>query len=453
VSTGLTTVNFSLTNTAGAATQMAVNAGTTPQSATINTAFANALAVTIKDALNNPVSGVNVTFTAPGSGASGKFSNNTQTITVATDASGISSAPFTANTTAGGPYTVTAASTGLTTVNFSLTNTAGTPGSMTANAGTTPQSATVGTAFANPLAVTVKDGSSNPVSGVSVTFTAPASGASGLFSNSTITITVATNASGVASVPFTANGTPGGPYTVTAAASGLTTVNFTLSNLVGAAASMTANAGTTPQSANINTAFANPLAVTILDSISNPVPGVNVMFTAPSSGASGLFSNSTTTITVATNASGVASAPFTANGSAGGPYTVTAQASGLTTVNFSLTNVSVGCGPPTNVTSALTAVASGFHINLPNGHYQQTITLTNNSGSDVNNLLFVLDSLTNATLTSPAGVTSCAVPAGSPYLSVGTITNGSTTFVKLDFVKQPGTITYTMRLLAGAGNP
>src|SRR5260370_37123697 len=84
----------------------------TMQSATINTAFANALAVTVKDAGNNPVSGVNVTFTAPGSGASGVFSNSTATIIVATNGSGVASAPFTANATAGGPYTVTAAAAG-----------------------------------------------------------------------------------------------------------------------------------------------------------------------------------------------------------------------------------------------------------------------------------------------------------------------------------------------------
>ncbi len=95
-------------------------------SAAVNTAFANALAVTVKDAEGNPVSGVNVTFMAPGSGPSGVFSNSTATIVVATNASGIASAAFTANATAGGPYNVTASATGLTTVTFSLTNTGGT---------------------------------------------------------------------------------------------------------------------------------------------------------------------------------------------------------------------------------------------------------------------------------------------------------------------------------------
>src|SRR6202034_3663455 len=220
-------------------------------------------AVTVKDAGSNPVSGVNVTFTAPASGASGTFSNSTATISVMTNASGVASAPFTANATTGGPYTVTAAATGLTTVNFSLTNTVGAPSSMTANAGTTPQSAAINTAFAHALAVTVKDSGSNPVSGVNVTFTAPGSGASGKFSNSTNTIVVATNASGVASAPFTANGTSGGPHNVTAAATGLTTVNFSLTNTAGTPSSMTANAGTTPQSATISTAFTNALAVTV----------------------------------------------------------------------------------------------------------------------------------------------------------------------------------------------
>ena len=105
-----------------------------------------------------------------------------------------------------------------------------TPGSMTANANTTPQSAAINTAFANALAVTVRDAGSNPLSGVNVTFAAPVSGASGIFSNGTATITVATNASGVAAAPFTANSTAGGPYTVTAASTGLTSVNFSLTN-------------------------------------------------------------------------------------------------------------------------------------------------------------------------------------------------------------------------------
>ena len=45
----------------------------------------------------------------------------------------------------------------------------------------TPQSATILTAFAAPFAVVVKDPAGNPISGVTVTFTLPSSGASGIF--------------------------------------------------------------------------------------------------------------------------------------------------------------------------------------------------------------------------------------------------------------------------------
>src|SRR5206468_2915526 len=54
-------------------------------------------------------------------------------------------------------------------------------GSISSTAGT-PQSATVGTAFAQQLQATVLDASNVPINGAGVTFTAPASGASGTFS-------------------------------------------------------------------------------------------------------------------------------------------------------------------------------------------------------------------------------------------------------------------------------
>jgi hypothetical protein len=186
--------------------------------------------VTVRDAGSNPVAGVNVTFTAPGSGASGVFSNSTATITVATNASGVAAAPFTANAIAGGPYTVTAAASGLTTVNFSLTNTAASAASVTATGGT-PQSAVINTAFASPLQVTVKDLGGNPVAGVTVNFAVPGSGASATLSAAS----AVTNGSGVASVTATANATAGS-YNVTASVVGVATpATFSLTNTAGAA--------------------------------------------------------------------------------------------------------------------------------------------------------------------------------------------------------------------------
>src|SRR5262249_32661068 len=102
--------------------------GGTPQSTAINTAFATALQATVRDASNNPVSGVTVTFTAPGSGASANFSGSL-TATATTNSSGVATASaLTANGTAGS-YTVTGSASGVPTpANYNLTNTGGTSG-------------------------------------------------------------------------------------------------------------------------------------------------------------------------------------------------------------------------------------------------------------------------------------------------------------------------------------
>jgi hypothetical protein len=199
------------------------------QSATVGMAFAAPLVATVTTG-GAPTSGVTVTFTAPNAGASGTFAGGVNTAT--TNASGVAtSATFTANTTAG-VYAVTASVAGASTpASFSLTNTAGAAASITATSGT-PQNAAINTAFAAPLVATVLDSFSNPVSGATVTFTAPTSGASGTFVNGTNTDTETTGGTGAAtSTTFTANGTIGGPYTVAATVPGVATeADFSLTN-------------------------------------------------------------------------------------------------------------------------------------------------------------------------------------------------------------------------------
>jgi uncharacterized protein YbbK (DUF523 family) len=306
--------------------------GGTPQSVTVNKNFANLLTATVQDASANPVSGVLVTFNSPTSGASGIFACGN---TAVTNANGVATSQvFKANTIAG-KYTVTATANALTTSpGFVMTNIAGPPASIAATAGT-PQSAPVTTAFTTNLAATVKDIYGNPVPNNTVTFNAPTSGASGTFAGGVNT--AKTNSAGVATAAvFTAN-TIAGSYTVTAGTGTLTTSpGFALTNLAGAAASITATGGT-PQTAAVNTAFANPLEATVNDSFGNPVAGVTVTFNAPTTGASGTFAGGVNTAT--TNSAGVAtSAVFTANGTAGS-YTVTGKTGTVTTSpGFQLTN-------------------------------------------------------------------------------------------------------------------
>ena len=98
------------------------------QSATVNTAFANPLVVTVSSTNSEPVSGGVVTFTGPGSGASINPASLTASIAGTT-----ASRSVTANATAGGAYNVAATTKGASaTVNCSLTITV-VPPSFTTN--------------------------------------------------------------------------------------------------------------------------------------------------------------------------------------------------------------------------------------------------------------------------------------------------------------------------------
>jgi parallel beta-helix repeat protein len=195
--------------------------GSTPQPAAVGKAFKNPLAVMVT--ANNPVEPVDggvIRFAAPPTGASASLSAATATITG-------SQASVTAIAgTIAGSYSVTAAAAGVTTpARFKLTNTPGAASSIAVVSGS-GQAARVSTGFAHPLVAVVEDAYGNPVPGVSVAFTAPASGASATLIGSPAT----TGADGQARVTATA-GTVAGSYTVTASVANVTTAaGFTLTN-------------------------------------------------------------------------------------------------------------------------------------------------------------------------------------------------------------------------------
>src|SRR4029079_5302890 len=79
------------------------------------------------------------------------------------------------------------------------------------------QSTPINIFFAVPVVAAVRSPFGEPLSGVVVTFSAPASGASGAFPGNVTSVSVTTNAAGFATAPtFTANSVVGGPYNVIA---------------------------------------------------------------------------------------------------------------------------------------------------------------------------------------------------------------------------------------------
>jgi hypothetical protein len=108
--------------------------------------------------------------------------------------------------------------------------------------------------------------------------------------------------------------------------------------------SLTVHAGTA-QSAVVGTNFANALSVLVKDQSGNPLPGAFVQFVAPTSGSFGTFNDPlyefVSTVTIAADSNGVATAPaFEAQGAAGA-FTVNAfiasYPAATTGVGFSLT--------------------------------------------------------------------------------------------------------------------
>jgi hypothetical protein len=150
----------------------------------------------------------------------------------------------------------------------------------------------------------------------------------------------------------------GGDLTHTNSGNGATT--FSTVSVVQVPASVTITAGGT-QNAPINTAFGTALTVVVKDAGGVVIPSQSVTFTAPSSGASGTFSNSSNTITANTNSTtpvGQLSETFTANGTAGGPYSVTAKAGSVSaSPAFMLTNT----GTAATVTNVTSTTANGSY--------------------------------------------------------------------------------------------
>jgi len=307
------------------------------------------------------------------------------------------------------------------------------PASMTAGSGTSPQSAAINTAFGTALSVTVKDAAGNTVSGVSVTFAAPLSGASGTFSNAMSAITVTTNASGLALAgSFTANLLNGGPYYVTASSGSLTAVNFSMTNVIGAATHFSVSA---PPSATSGTSFS--VTVTALDASGNTVTayGGTVHITS-SDGAAALSGNSTL---------GSGTKTFSATLNTVGYQTITAT--DMVSSSITGTSAQILTSPPaaTQLAFATTGSASAGTAG---------IALTDPV------LVWVEDGSGKLVTTSAVTVTLSASPIGGLSSTVSTnAVNGVATFAGLSFAnsanytltaKSPGLVDATTTILVKA---
>lgn len=199
--TGGASVTFTATATAGAATTVAA-ATATDQSAATSSAVAAPPGVRVTDDFGNGKSGVTVTFAVTVGGGS------RSPATVDTDADGLATLTSWTLGASAGLNTLTATAAGLTgsPVTFNANGVATLPTQIVVQSGGSQTGIVAGSASA-AITFRVKDGSNNPVQGVTVNFTADG----GILS----VASAVTNASGDAAVTLTTSALAA-TYTVTA---------------------------------------------------------------------------------------------------------------------------------------------------------------------------------------------------------------------------------------------
>jgi len=385
-------------------TQMALQAGD-GQTGTAGQALAQPLVVVVRDASNAPVAGVTVAWqvTAGGGSLTGATS--------VTNGSGQALIGLTAGTTAGtNNQTVTASVSGLSgsPVSFTASVVAAAAAQVALSSGNN-QTATVGTALAQPIAVIVRDQYNNAKSGVTVNWAAA--------QGSVSAPTSVTDAAGLASIGWTI-GTVAGSNNQAASATvaGLagSPVTFTASGTAGAAATL-AIAGGNNQSATVGSALPTPLAALVTDAYGNGVGGVSVSWTAATGGGS------MAAATTQTGVGGAASNTWTLGSTVGG-QTATASVAGTTpaVVTFSATG---------------TALISNYTITL---RYLTAISPARQAVFDAAAARWasiIVGDVADITINQPAG-TFC----GPTYPAINETIDDVLIFVTLDSIDGPNQI-------------
>jgi hypothetical protein len=305
--------NFSLENSPGAPAN--IKAISIPQSTAIGTSFVSVLVAQVTDVGGNYVNGVTVTFTVPTSGPSASFAGGVNT--AATWFQGQADSPMLTANGVPGTYSVVASVSGITQKATLLLSNTATAAANIAPVSGTPQSAAILQTFSLALVARVTDTGGNPVNGAIVNFLSPGfvTVASGTFANGSFGDPELTNADGLAtSTTFTAN-LKAGTYSVVANAFTGSVASYSMTNIAGPPA-VIAPLNAPIQGAVVGTTFPYGISALVTDAGGNPLTGIPVTFSAPTSGASATFAGGSTYATVTSG--GVATSPrFMANSTPG----------------------------------------------------------------------------------------------------------------------------------------
>ncbi len=279
-----------VTFTAGPVTAAQSTVSAAPASVTANGVATSTVTVTLKDANSNPVSGKTVTL------AKGGGSSTITTVSGTTNASGV--ATFTVSDTVAEATTYTATDT---TDAVTVTQTAAvtfTVGPVTAAQSTvsaSPASIVADGATTSTVTVTLRDATSNPVSGKTVTL------AKGSGSSTITTVLGVTNAAGQATFTVKDTAAEATTYTATDTTDAVTVTQTAVVTFTAGAVSATVSTiSAAPASVLADGVTTSTVTVTAKDAFGNTIAGQTVSL-AQGAGASTISPASATT-----NGSGVA---------------------------------------------------------------------------------------------------------------------------------------------------
>jgi VCBS repeat-containing protein len=304
-------VSFNATAVSGAGAMLVVVGGDN-QTAAVGSAVPESLVVRVTDALSNPVSGVDVSWTVGGGGS-------VSPTTVTSDANGLAATQRVLGN-ASGTQTADASVPGLTPVTFTQTAQPANPTALQLISGDA-QSAPAGTTLTDPLVVRLVDNNGNGVGGKAIAWVLSPGNGSVNPQNST------TDPTGYAQTSWTL-GPGSGDNLVNAVFSGLPSVPFTAKATAGAATKLAFTQA--PVNTSAGSTITPAVKVAIQDAGGNTVTSANgtVTLSIGNNPAGGTLSGTVSVGAV----NGVATFGFLSIVKSGNGYTLSAASSGLTGV-------------------------------------------------------------------------------------------------------------------------
>ncbi len=382
-------VSFTATALTGAGAALQIVKGDN-QTAPVGSAPADSLVVRAVDALDNPVSGIEVHWTVDGGGSISPAS-------VTTDADGLAAAQRVLGNTAG-TQTAQAAADGIAGVTFTSTAVPANPTVLRLVSGD-GQTGSVGNPLAEPLVVRLEDANGNGVGGQPITFVA------GQSAGSVDPINTTTDPSGLASTTWTLGQSLGGK-TANAIFSGLPPVAFTATAV---AATPTKLVFTRPpQVTAAGVDFSPSIQVTVQDDGGNTVTSASnpVTLAIGTNPAGGTLSGTLTVNAV----NGVASFANVSIDNPGSGYTLVAAADGLAGAESPAFDI-----VPVQVPTVLTILSDTPDPSVIGAPVTVSWNLSTSGTAPITGTITVTVNNTTDTCTAPAaiGPGSCDVVIGS----------------------------------------